>query len=74
MKLISYYMPARCAITGKTRMRVKKRSKSMQATVTHVKPNLQRILIGNKRIKICTRALRTMKNPQSNKRKIKKAV
>jgi ribosomal protein L28 len=54
-------MPAKCAITGKTYMRVKKRSKSMQATITRVRPNLQRIKIGNKRVKICVRALRTLK-------------
>lgn len=55
-------MPATCALTGKTYKRVIKRSKSMRGTVTKVKPNLQRVKIGNKRIKISTRALRTVKN------------
>ena len=54
-------MPASCAITGKTYMVVRKRSKSMRGTLTKVKPNLQKIKIGNKQVKICTRALRTMK-------------
>ncbi len=54
-------MPAKCAITGTTYKRVKKRSKSMQATITKVKPNLQRIKIGNKRVKISVRALRTLR-------------
>jgi ribosomal protein L28 len=58
-------MPAMCAITGKSYMIVNKRSKSMQHTLTKVKPNLQRIKIGNKRIKISTRALRTMKKFQN---------
>ena len=50
-----------CAVTGKSYMIVRKRSKSMRGTLTKVKPNLQRIKIGNKRVKISTRALRTMK-------------
>ena len=54
-------MPAMCAVTGKSYMIVRKRSKSMRGTLTKVKPNLQRIKIGNKRVKISTRALRTMK-------------
>lgn len=54
-------MPAKCAITGTSYKRVKKRSKSMQSTITKVKPNLQRIKIGNKRVKISVRALRTLK-------------
>jgi ribosomal protein L28 len=53
-------MPAQCAITGKTYMRVIKRSKSMQSTITRVKPNLQRVRIGNKKVKISVRALRTL--------------
>ena len=58
-------MPAKCAITGTTYKKVKKRSKSMQATITKVKPNLQRIKIGNKRVKISVRALRTLKKKAS---------
>jgi ribosomal protein L28 len=54
-------MPAFCAITGTTYRIVRKRSKSMQGTLTKVKPNLQKIRIGNKQVKISTRALRTMK-------------
>lgn len=50
-----------CAATLKTYRMVRKRSKSMQGTLTKVKPNLQRIKIGNKRVKISTRALRTLK-------------
>lgn len=55
-------MPAVCALTGKTYKKVTKRSKSMRGTLTKVKPNLQKVKIGNKRIKISTRALRTLKN------------
>ena len=33
-------MPAKCAITGTSYKRVKKRSKSMQSTITKVKPKL----------------------------------
>jgi ribosomal protein L28 len=54
-------MPAMCAATLKTYRMVRKRSKSMQGTLTKVKPNLQRIKIGNKRVKISARALRTLK-------------
>jgi len=34
----------------------------MRGTKTKVKPNLQRIRIGNKWVKISTRAMRTLKN------------
>jgi ribosomal protein L28 len=54
-------MPAMCAITGKTYKMVTKRSKSMRGTKTKVSANLQRVKIGNKRVKISTRALRTLK-------------
>ena len=54
-------MPAFCALTGKTYLIVRKRSKSMRSALTKVKPNLQRIKIGNKRIKISTRALKTFR-------------
>ncbi len=65
-------MPAKCAITGVTYKRVKKRSKSMQSTITRVKPNLQRVKIGNKRVKISVRALRTLKRKAD--KGIKKSV
>jgi len=55
-------MPASCAITGVTYRKVYKRSKSMQSTITRVRANLQRIKIGNRRIKISVRAMRTLKN------------
>lgn len=61
-------MPAQCAITGKTRKRVKKRSKSMRATITHVKPNLIRVRVGNKWVKISARALRTLKSRRTAKK------
>jgi ribosomal protein L28 len=54
-------MPAMCAITGTTYRIVRKRSKSLKSTLTKVKPNLQKIRIGNKQVKVSTRALRTMK-------------
>jgi ribosomal protein L28 len=60
-------MPATCAVTGKTYMMVVKRSKSLRGTKTKVKANLQRIRIGNKMVKISTRALRTMKKEFSTK-------
>jgi ribosomal protein L28 len=57
-------MPATCALTGKTYKIVNKRSHSMRGTLTKVKANLQTIKIGNKKVKLSTRALRTMKkNP-----------
>ncbi len=54
-------MPAQCALTGTTYMMVRKRSKSMHSTLTKMKPNLQRVRVGNRKLKISTRALRTMK-------------
>jgi len=57
-------MPAMCAISGKTYKKTIKRSHSMQGTIIRRRANLQRVLIGNKKIKICTKVLRTMKrNP-----------
>jgi ribosomal protein L28 len=54
-------MPASCAITGVTYRKVHKRSKSMQSTITKVRANLQKIKIGNRRIKVSARAMRTLK-------------
>lgn len=54
-------MPASCAVTGKTYKMVTKRSHSHVGTKTKVKPNLVRVRIGNKMVKISTRALRTLK-------------
>ena len=54
-------MPAICAKRGKTYKKVYKRSKSMQSTITRVRANLQRIKVGNKRIKISARGLRDLK-------------
>jgi ribosomal protein L28 len=57
-------MPAMCAVSGKTYKNTVKRSHSMRGTIVKRKANLQRILVGNKKIKICTKVLRTMKkNP-----------
>jgi ribosomal protein L28 len=68
-------MPAFCALTGKTRHKVIKRSKSMHGTITHLKPNLvirmgvelNKILgfeyfAPNKKIKVSARAWRTLRN------------
>jgi ribosomal protein L28 len=58
-------MPATCAMTGKTYKMTNKRSHSMRHTLTKVKANLQRVRIGNKLVKLSTRAMRTMKkNPE----------
>ncbi len=46
----------------------------MHATPTKVRPNLQKIRIGNKQIKICTRALRTMKKYANAARKNNKTA
>lgn len=54
-------MPAFCALTGKTCRVVNKRSHSMRGTLTKVKPNLQKIKVGNKQVKISARGIRTMK-------------
>ncbi len=58
-------MPAKCAITGTTYKKTVKRSKSMQGTITRLKPNLQKVKIGNKKVKISARAMRTLKNKLS---------
>ena len=50
-----------CALTGKSYHKVHKRSHSMRSTITRLKPNLQKIKVGNKQVKVCTRALKTMK-------------
>ena len=68
-------MPASCALTGKSRHKVIKRSKSMHGTITHLKPNLvarmgaelNKMLTfdyfaPNKKIKISARAWRTLRN------------
>jgi ribosomal protein L28 len=68
-------MPAQCALTGKSRHKVTKRSKSMHGTITFLKANLVikrgkklNELLGmnyfapNKKIKVSARALRTVKN------------
>jgi ribosomal protein L28 len=68
-------MPAHCALTGKSRHKVIKRSKSMHGTTTFLKANLvikrgQKLneMLGmnyfspNKKIKVSARALRTVKN------------
>lgn len=54
-------MPAFCALTGKKYKKVFKRSHSMRATATKVKANLQKVRVGNRSVKLSTRALRTMK-------------
>ncbi len=63
-------MPAMCAISGKTYKKTIKRSHSMQGTIVRRKPNLQSIRIGNKKVKICTKMLRTMKKNKMKQWKI----
>jgi ribosomal protein L28 len=60
-------MPATCALTGKTRLKTVKRSHSMRANIVHRKANLQPLKVGNRRIKVSARAMRTMKK---NKAKV----
>jgi ribosomal protein L28 len=68
-------MPAHCALTGKSRHKVIKRSKSMHGTITFLKANLVskrgeklNAMLGfpyfapNKKIKVSARALRTIKH------------
>jgi ribosomal protein L28 len=50
-----------CALTGKKYKMAKKRSHSMRTTLIKTKANLQRVRIGNKLVKLSTRAIRTMK-------------
>jgi ribosomal protein L28 len=70
-------MPAFCALTGKSRHKVIKRSKSMHGTITHLKSNLVskrgalvNKMLGfeyfspNRKIKISARALRTLRTKQ----------
>jgi ribosomal protein L28 len=67
-------MPAFCALTGKSRHKVVKRSKSMHGTITFLKANLVskrgdklNDMLGfpyfapNKKIKVSARALRTIR-------------
>lgn len=61
LKSVLFFMPTFCAITGKTYRKVYKRSHSMKATITKLKPNLQKIKIGNRRVKVCTKALKMLK-------------
>ena len=54
-------MPLICPVTLKSQRRVKKRSHSMQANIVQLKPNFVIKRIGNKRVKVAAKALRTAK-------------
>jgi ribosomal protein L28 len=64
-------MPAKCKVTGKSYHKVTKRSKSMRGTLTRLKSNLQRVKVGNKRVKISTGALRTLKKKTNSPKQLK---
>ncbi|HVY67334.1 MAG TPA: L28 family ribosomal protein [Patescibacteria group bacterium] len=52
-------MPRMCAICGKTYSRTIKRSHSMRASIVRLLPNLQYAVIDGKRVKACTRCIKT---------------
>jgi len=59
--LIITNMARMCPITGKTYQKVNDRSHSMQATIRRRQPNFVIKRIGNKKIKITARGLKTLK-------------
>ncbi|MBL8030133.1 MAG: 50S ribosomal protein L28 [Candidatus Doudnabacteria bacterium] len=52
-------MPRMCAICGKTYSRTIKRSHSMRPSIVRLLPNLQWFKSGGKRVKACTRCMKT---------------
>ncbi|MCL5666254.1 MAG: 50S ribosomal protein L28 [Patescibacteria group bacterium] len=52
-------MPRQCAICGKTYSRTIKRSHSMRASIVRLKPNLQYSVFNGKRVKACTRCIKS---------------
>ncbi len=54
-------MPLICPLTGIKYQKIHKRSHSMQSTITRRKPNFVIKKIGNKKVKITARGLRTLK-------------
>jgi ribosomal protein L28 len=58
-------MARACEICGKSYTKVTKRSHSMRGTITKLKANLQWLTVDGKRIKACTRCIKTKaKNAQ----------
>ncbi|GAB4144007.1 MAG: hypothetical protein OHK0017_02090 [Patescibacteria group bacterium] len=66
-------MPAICPITGKMSKVQNNRSKSLRATKTRKKANLQRINFGGQIIKVSARGLRTLDKPYRMSLKKQKA-
>lgn len=54
-------MPRTCALTGAKYQKIHKRSHSMQDTIVRRKPNFVIKKVGNRKIKVTARALRTLK-------------
>ena len=52
-------MPRMCAICGKIYSRTIKRSHSMRPSIVRLLPNLQYTVYKGKRIKACTRCIKT---------------
>ncbi|MBI5529951.1 MAG: 50S ribosomal protein L28 [Candidatus Doudnabacteria bacterium] len=52
-------MPRMCTVCGKTYSRTIKRSHSMRPSIVRLLPNLQYTVIGGKRVKACTRCIKT---------------
>ena len=64
MKLLFDYignerMPRTCAICGKGYEKTIKRSHSMRASIQRLLPNLQYTRVAGKRVKACTRCIKT---------------
>ncbi len=52
-------MPRMCTICGKTYSRTIKRSHSMRASIVRLSPNLQYAVFDGKRVKACTRCIKS---------------
>ena len=57
------FMPRMCTICGKSYSRTIKRSHSMRASIRRLLPNLQWAMHNGRRVKVCTRCIRTKAKP-----------
>ena len=53
-------MPRACAVCGKGYSKTIKRSHSMRASIVRLLPNLQWTRVDGKRVKSCTRCMKTV--------------
>ena len=54
-------MPRTCAVSGAKYQKINRRSHSMQATIVHREPNFILKRVGNKKVKVTARAMRTLR-------------